>query len=264
MKRLDYFAARHKVLAFIGITAFLCCVYTVFFGFIKMPVWLIIVFDIAFVIITLVYVIFSASLILQKAIKKLDDECDPYPLYEATSELLTYKNSAIIKRIILINYALALRACGEYEKNLDILKSLDAEKVAELIPEHQVLYYNNLMDAHGKLEQYAEAQNVYSKMMSIYQNITEEKILKTLESVIQSAEIFHIYCEKDYEKVILLLKDTGDSCKKNKMDSAMLYAKAAIAVGDVNIAKEKLQYVIKNGNKLYVVKEAQQILSKLC
>ena len=264
MKRLDYFAAKHKILAFVGITAFLCSVYTALFVFIKMPVWLIIIFNIAFVVITYVYVIFNTSIIMQKAVKKLEDECDPYPLYAATSELLTYKNTKLVHMVILINHALALREQGEFEKNLNLLKEADKDIIAEMIPEHQVLYYNNLMDAYGKLEMYADAQDAYSKMKSLYEKITDEKQLKTLEHTMQSAEVFHIYCEKDYEKVISRLEQSEDSCKKNKMDSAMLYAKATIEVGKVHSAREKLQYVIENGNKLYVVKEAQQILNKLC
>jgi FimV-like protein len=48
-----------------------------------------------------------------------------------------------------------------------------------------------------------------------------------------------------------------------EVDVARIYAKAYLALGKPEFARENLQFVIENGNKLYAVTEAKELLARL-
>ena len=42
--------------------------------------------------------------------------------------------------------------------------------------------------------------------------------------------------------------------------ASMVYAKAYIGLGETDKAKEKLNFILENGNKLYMVEQAKKML----
>lgn len=260
MNKLQHFVAKHKTASLLVLTVLVCGVYSALLMQLQAPVWVLIIVNFVLAFIIYAYVEYSPDPIMRKALKALNDECDPYPLYEETAKLLTYKNSIVLQQVILINHAVALRSMGEYQRNLDALRELNIDKTAGMLPMNKVVYYNNLMDAYGLLGQYEEARIWYKKMMLIHADIKNQKQLEQLEYVVACAKAFNAYFEKEYEKTIEFLEEVPYRDMGGSIDMAMLYAKTAIAMGDVKTAKTKLEYIVRNGNKLYEVKEAQKML----
>ncbi|MBQ4562965.1 MAG: hypothetical protein IJA58_00630, partial [Lachnospiraceae bacterium] len=50
---------------------------------------------------------------------------------------------------------------------------------------------------------------------------------------------------------------------KEEVSVSLLQAKAYLKLGDMEKAREKLDYVIKKGNKLYAVTEAKQLMETI-
>lgn len=263
MNKLQHFVAKHKFLSFFVLVTVACGVYSFLLLMFDASIWVLILVNLILAFIIYAYVEYSPDPIMRKALKELNDNCNPYPLLEETEKLLSYKNSEMLQQIILINHAVALRSIGEYRRNLETLQTLNIDKVPGMQPIHKVVYYNNLMDACGLLEKYEEADVWYSKMMLIYADITNQKQLESLESAMQSAKAFHHYCQKEYDKALQIMNEKKDINRNNAIDNAMLYAKIAIAMGDIDTAKNKLQFVIENGNRLYAVTEAKERLAEL-
>lgn len=263
MNRIQHLVAKYKTVSFIILTIFLCGVYSIVLLQINAPMWLMFIINLVLAFIIYAYVEYSPDPIMRTALKALNDECNPYPLYEETAKLLTYKNSIVVQQIILMNHAVALRSMGEYQRNLALLKELNIDKAAGMPPVNKVVYYNNLMDAYGLLEQYTDAKIWYHKMLQIYGDIKNPKQLEQLQRAVTCANIFYAYCDKNYEKALELLNEMPFTDMKSSIDHAMLYAKTALAMGDTKTAKAKLEYIVRNGNKLYAVKEAQEMLCQM-
>lgn len=263
MNKFQHFVAKHKFLSFFILIMLACGIYSFLLMMLNVPLVGIIIVNLLLVFVIYAYVEYSPEPIMRKALKELNDNCDPYPLLKETEKLLTYKNSEVLEQIILINHAVGHRSVGEYQKNLDILKTLNIDKTVGIQPMQKVVYYNNLMDACGMLEKYDEAEVWYSKMMLILADIKNEKQLEALESAMQSATAFHHFCQKEYDKALQIMREKKDINRNNAVDNAMLYAKIATAMGDIDTAKNKLQFVIENGNRLYAVQEAKERLAEL-
>lgn len=263
MYKLQHLIAKYKVASFLIITILVCLVYSILLMQLNIPTWALFIVNLVLAFIIYAYVEYSPDPIIRKAVVELNDNCNPYPLLAETEKLLAYKNSEMLHQIILINHAAALRCIGEYQRNLDMLRTLNIDKVPGMLPTNKVVYYNNLMDACELLGKYDEADVWYSKMMLIHADITNQKQLEELEHTILCAKAFHFYYEKAYNKALLMVQDMTAKSRKDKVENAMLYARIAIAMGDVETAKAKLQYVIENGNKLYVVTEARQMIEQL-
>ena len=259
MYKLHHLVAKHKIAAFFILTIFTCGVYTILLMQLHIPTWALIIVNLVLAFIIYAYVEYSPDPIMRKAFVELNDNCNPYPLLEETEKLLTYKNSEVVHQTILINHAVALRSIGEYQRNFDVLRTLNIDKAAGMLPINKVVYYNNLMDACGVLEKYEEADVWYSKMMLIHGDITNQKQLETVAHTIQCAKAFHYYYEKDYQKALIMLREAKAKDRRESVDSAMLCAKIGIAMGDIEMAKKELQYVMENGNRLYAVTEAKNL-----
>lgn len=262
MNKFQHFVARYKFLSFFLLVILACGIYSFLLMMLNVPIWGLIIVNLILVFVIYAYVEYSPEPIMRRALKELNDNCDPYPLLEETEKLLTYKNSEVLEQIILINHAVGHRSVGDYQKNLDILRMLNIDKTAGIQPIQKVVYYNNLMDACGLLEKYDEAEIWYSKMMLILGDIKNEKQLQALESAMQSATAFHHFCQKEYDKALQIMNEKKDVNRNNAIDNAMLYAKIATAMGDIDTAKKKLQFVIENGNRLYAVQEAKDLLKE--
>lgn len=263
MYKLQHFIAKHKLASFLTITIIVCMVYTSLLMQLNVPTWGLILVNLVLGFIVYAYVEYSADPIMKKASQELDDNCNPYPLLEETEKLLSYKNSEVVKQIILINHAVALRSIGDYQRNLDTLQALNIDKKAGMLPMNKVVYYNNLMDACGLLGKYEEADVWYSKMMLIHADITNQKQLESLEYTMQMAKVFHFYCNQDYEKALQLMQEIRPKTNQSAVEHAISYARIAIALEDRETAKQKLEFVVENGNLLYAVTEAKQMLGEI-
>ena len=143
MNKFQHFVARYKFLSFFLLVILACGIYSFLLMMLNVQIWGLIIVNLILVFVIYAYVEYSPEPIMRRALKELNDNCDPYPLLEETEKLLTYKNSEVLEQIILINHAVGHRSVGDYQKNLDILRMLNIDKTAGIQPIQKVVYYNN-------------------------------------------------------------------------------------------------------------------------
>jgi len=75
----------------------------------------------------------AKQILLTRAIKKLNDDCDPQPMLEEVEMQLSYIKSRIQRTILLINRALVLKEMGQLDDAERIFTEMDIEKNITLI-----------------------------------------------------------------------------------------------------------------------------------
>ena len=198
---------------------------------------------------------------MQRAIKDLDDNCDPYPLLSETEKLLTYKNSENILQIVLMNRAVALADTGDYQGAYDVQKSINIDKNPVLST--KCTYYNNLFSFCMNLEKFDEAGVWYEKFIHIYDGLKGKRAWKLMSGTADSARALEAYRVGDYDKAIRIINSAEPKNMRVRISGAMDYARVCIAIGEKERAAEALRFVVENGNKLYCVKEAEAMLGEL-
>lgn len=230
---------------------------------INFPIGVIITFDLFLLLLNYFFVNSCHTALLKQPIKANDENCDPYPLLFETEKLLSYKNSPINQQIFLILKCVALHNIGEYSKTFDILSSINIDKFAGMLPVNKVSYYNNLSDICMVLGKNEQANIWYIKMAQMYSDIKDSKSKKMLEPMMQAATASNIFRMGDYKQVVDLLSSIKCPNTVSAVSNAMLCAQAYLKLDAKEQAKEKLEFVIEKGNKLYIVTEAKDILQTL-
>lgn len=199
---------------------------------------------------------------LRKALDAMKNGCDPYPLLRETQEQLTYPGPKSGKQIMEINYALALREIGEYEKAQALMESINIDKHAA-IPSVKMVYYNNRMDICALCGRYAEAVIWYEKTAQIFRDLRPGKQKEQLRHAVeQNLALFH-YCKGEFDQTLQVLGQARPQNMNERIENAMMFARTYLAMGETEKAKRPLQFVAENGNKLYFATEAKELLTKL-
>lgn len=263
MKRIHRWVAAHKRLAWVlyGITV--CVGYTILLSWLKAPLWAIILLNLLLLAIDYFWVQSCSIKLVRQAEKVLTEHGDPDLLLEETAWLLSHKPSEYFRQVLLIDRCVALRARGEYQKTYEILKSINIDKCAETLPPVKVVYYNNLMDICALTDRIDEVNIWYEKMLLLYHDL-KPKLQQQMNALVLSAQAMERYCAQDYAQTIQILESMPKQQeRKAAIADTLLYAQACIALGDTETAKEKLAWVIANGNKLYAVQEARELMATL-
>ena len=117
--------AKHRKLVMFLWSGPISAVYWVLFLYIESSILIPAVFTFIMVFTTWGFVNSCAGKLLSIAEKSLTDQCDPYPLLKETEDQMSYNRSKIYEQLLLINYCVALRNIGEYNKVLEILKKVN-------------------------------------------------------------------------------------------------------------------------------------------
>jgi tetratricopeptide (TPR) repeat protein len=159
------------------------------------------------------------------------------------------------------NYCVALIGLGEYDKAYELLSQINIEE-KNTHPVHKMVYYNNLALLCMSMGIYDEAITNYQKTLTAYEAIKSEKLRKNNESNANNARAYLAYLGGEYRTCLAFLEAPLPTLA-GRVGQTLLYARVAIAQGDVPTAKEKLHEVIEKGNKLYCVTEARELLNTL-
>lgn len=114
------------------------------------------------------------------------------------------------------------------------------------------------------LNRYEEAEQYYEKLVELYQKLPEKKRGDYSEQAMLEAKADHFYRQQEYHQVVDLLGSVKTRHLCEEIDVCLLQAKAYLQLGEVEIARKKLEFVIEKGNKLYAVTEAKQLMEKHC
>ena len=210
-----------------------------------------------------IYLANTDLLLQKKPLEHLKDQCDPYPFLEEMQTQQSYPGSDIAKQLRTINYAMALRCVGHYDQAYTLLRGINIDKNAGMLPSAKVTYYNNLMDLCELMGKYQEAVIWYEKTAQIFNDMRPGKQKEQLRRAIEVNRATYHFCNGEYE---LALRCLGQDKPKNlseRIENAMMYGRTYLAMGETERAKKPLQFVAENGNKLYCATEARELLAKI-
>ena len=193
----------------------------------------------------------------------LEAGCDPYPLLEETEYMISKAKKGIPYFQVTLNYSIALMATGQYEKALSVLKDLDFNKIPTLPHHNMFVYYNNLCTACASNKQWEQMEIYRSKAEASYACIKKQAFKKKISESMSFYQIFPLIQEKKYDEAEKALSSFIPKRGRESIMMAMTLTEIHIGRGETEQAKEQLHYIIENGNKLYVVTEARQILETL-
>ena len=202
-----------------------------------------------------------SDLLLREPLEKLEQGCDPYPLLAEVEIHMKKLPDSFQGQMIQINYALALVQTGSYEKALEVLQAVDMDKYPN--PIAKFIYYNNLCDLMTRLGRYPEADSWYRKSLEILDSMPNNRLKGRLDRTVEMNAIEALYRDQDYVGALRRLARIPCPTPRSVVDAALLAARCNLALEEWDKAREKLQYVIDNGNRLQCVTEARELLNNI-
>ena len=203
----------------------------------------------------------ASDLLLREPLEILEQNCDPYPLLEKVELHMCKLPAGFHGQMTRINYAMALVQTGDYEKALETLEAVDLEQMPN--PYAKFIYYNNLCDLMTRLDRYPEADDWYAKSQEILDGLPNGRLKSRLDRTVEMNAIEARFRDQDYVGTLRRLAKIPCPTPRSVAEAALLAARCNIALEEYDKAKEKLQYVIDNGNKLQCAAEARALLEKL-
>lgn len=201
--------------------------------------------------------------LMRRPLAQLEQNCDPYPFLEELEIQIATPQENFQGQMILINYAMALVHTGQNEKALEILEGIEIDRYPSASPFAKFIYYNNLCDVMTRLGRYPEANIWYERACQIYRNLPNNRFKQRLERTVEMNEIENLYRDEDYAYALRRLAKIPCPTQRSLMDAALLAAKCNLGLGETEKAREKLLYVIDNGNRLHCVTVARELLATL-
>lgn len=209
---------------------------------------------ISFVLITWV------NQLLKEPMAQLNQHCDPVPFLEETSLQLQYPGPKPMQNIRKVNYAVALHYLGRSDEALEVLSATQLVKGQKA--SHYVVYYRNLMLVLLAASRHQEAEAAFDNMMQFYGKIKNGKIRRQLEPAVACAQAEMHLLHGEYDRALEKFRAEPQTLLGQVCD-AWFQAKVYLARGERKEAKEKLEFVVENGNRLYIKVQAQVFLDKI-
>lgn len=262
MRKLQRWVMLHQRLAVIILSVIYVCGISAFLEF-QIPSWIVIVVLGILYFFSLLLIPTAINAWINEPLKTLFEQCDPYPLLREIHGIPMEKLSPQLRQTMTINYCVGLHNIGNYELAFATLSAFNIDNIPGVPPVTKVVYYNNLCAVCCCLEKFDEAEIWYTKMMHIYDGLPDNKLKKNLESAVLSTRIEHHCYAGEYEKALEILSTEKPKNRIGEVGLHMHLAVNYLALGKKDLARENLQFVIENGNKLYAVTKAKEILARL-
>ena len=227
-----------------------------------LPIWFYLLFAFSMFVVCFGTVNLSVAHLIKKSVNIINEQCDPYPLLKEAEDQLTYNRFKMYKHILLINQSVALAYMGEYQKVRDILEAINIDKYVGTMDSTKVAYYNNLSDIYLRFGEIGKADIWHEKSKQMLEDIKQDKYKSRIFIAIQNCAAEIAYEKKEYDKAYELLNSYKDENLLDSVNKALLLAKIYIEKGEIEQAKQKLQYVIDNGNKIIHVQIAKKLIEE--
>ena len=262
MEKFNRFVAKHFWAVYVSLILALVALYFAMLFWDGMPGVLYLDLLVAVVIVAWLCVR-SGTVLLHKAYKELEDHCDPEPYFKETSQQLSYPGNWIMKLTRIVNATTALLELGEYTQAYDMMVKIRSDIDRCMRADVQTVYYNNMAACCTALKEWPEAEIWYRKMLESFQKIKFEKIRAKYKNAINLHSVNAYYRNQDYMKAMQMLDSIQPQTLRLRVHLAAHYGNIYLALGETAKAREALTFVVENGNKLYVVQEARQMLAEM-
>lgn len=204
-----------------------------------------------------------SSVLLKVPTDTLMNTCDPYPYLEEAETQRSYSGNRSMKLGHITTLATALREVGEYGRMEELLTSTPEETVCRAHPVNQVVYFGLVANIYARQKNIQEMELWHDRLLTAYQKVKRQKHKVWLEPTMVSHHAAYHYARQEYAQGLQLLEDFPVQTLRDRVVRAYSMAKFRLALNDKETARELLEFVIKNGNKLYVVTEAQELLTRI-
>ena len=209
------------------------------------------------------FILGRSSALLKVPTDILMNTCDPYPYLEEAEIQRNYPGNRSMKLGRITTLAMALREVGEYDRMEELLTATPEETVRRAHPVNQVVYYSLVASIYTRRKNTQELELWHNKLLSAYQKIKLQKHKAWVEATMVSHHIAYHYARQEYAQGLQLLENFPVQPLRNKVVQAYSLAKFRLALNEKEKAAEHLEFVIRNGNKLYIVTEAKELLAKI-
>jgi len=211
-----------------------------------------------------------AQIYTRKKLNKIVDlllvECNPQKCLAVASKLLDRNCDVQGKANIRLNLSTIYMGTGNTEMAKKMLDQVNVNNNNKHTVRYKSVYYNNLASYYITTHDSKSAREALEKMSLA---LKEPKVPPLLRE-----SGFHLYNSKtllcnmeegNYEGCEQTFSVMLDKAKNNyeKSMCQLTLGKIFINNGKIDKAKMALQYVIDNGNTLYAVEEAKQLLIKI-
>jgi hypothetical protein len=209
------------------------------------------------------FISLAPAKLLREPHSQLQQECDPYPLMEETQRQLARKFDGPHRQVLEMDYAVSLRETGQFHKASEVLENINIDKFPGTTPFLKYVYYHNLSDICYLLDRSEEARIWSRKFRQIYHDLPPTKAKQELAATNDLMEAEIHYYEGNFESALRKVAWIKLPTRRMVLDGALLAAKCHIALEEPEKARQKLQYIIDNGNRLFIVQQAREILDGL-
>ncbi len=204
-----------------------------------------------------------ARALLREPVKMFLEQCDPYPFLQEIRKHKTYSGSKATKLNLLISETTAMMDIGECQEVYLLLSPLENDMKAALMRSLLMSYYCQMATVCRKLQKDQEAEAWFQKVLEVYEKIKNQKQKKQFEGFELMHDAWVFWENGQYSSTLQLLAQIPYKNMRERVSLSMSYAAVYRAMGETEKAKEALTFVVENGNKLYAVQEAQQMLAQM-
>ena len=262
-KKYHLWVSNHQKLFLVLIIGSLCALGTWEMLQLQAPIWCIILVDLVIYFSGFIVAAFSNIKLTTLAVTEMCKTCDPILLWEELERQLSLTKSEQQQQMLTIDKCRAALYLGEYDQALNILNSINIDQFKNTLPFQKVAYYNNLCAAYTNLDLLEQADACYRKQVEIYDGIKKETQKKGLHHFMEAARASALYRGREYTAAIELFSALPSNTLMEQVLAAFSIAKCHLALDQKDEAREWLRFVVKNGNKLAVVQEANNLLEQL-
>ena len=209
------------------------------------------------------FILNRGGALLKAPLDMLMHRCDPYPYLEEAREQMDYAGNWNMKLSRIITLALALCEVGEYEQMGQLLLSVSPEMVAKAHPANQAIYYSLLCNGYARQKKTAEMEMRHNQFLEAYQSVHNKKHKVWLEPRVISHYASYHFARQEYSQALQFLEKFPDQGLRDRVVRAYSLARIYATINETEKAMEQLEFVINNGNQLYIVTEAKALLAKI-
>lgn len=262
MEKLLYFFARRPILSKLLLTIFVAlpyCLLLLYSEWSKATIF-ILAFVLEFALLSIVNT--APGRLMDRAVRTLQHQCDPYPLLDVTGRLLPLPMTPGMKVLARLNHSAALLETGKYAEALAELEQTDPATARGMNPVTRYFYANNRSSALDVLKRPEEAEEWFRTSAELYDALPPRLKERTRKVLCFSQAESHLR-RGEYEKALELAKSIRCMNRQELLSQGTVYVKCALGMDQPEIAKQWLRYIIANGNRLHAVAEARSMLEKL-
>ena len=163
MKKLARFMVKHTgLMTIVGLVVLpVSCV--IIGDAVSFPDWLTYTLAAVVVFYWILLTITASTYLLKESLESLNNQCDPYPFLKEMNEQRTYPGNDVVKQIREIDYALALRCVGEYEKAFNAITFVQGHRT-----DNMIYYPKRVSRDRTAREEYQERRRQFDPIKSTF------------------------------------------------------------------------------------------------